>query len=113
MRRTQGIHRAHQAHPLVQRQGVACQCPAPARQRREAFTAWRVEPLDVCGIDDAVTLRAPSECLAACGRALDKAALGLDDATTLIAFDPVGAQDVAPWTKPRPPTRARVHGIAA
>jgi hypothetical protein len=37
MRRTKVIDRPHQEHPLVQRQGVACQRPAPARQRREAF----------------------------------------------------------------------------
>ena len=33
MRRTQVIDGAHHEHPLVQSQGVACQCPAPARQR--------------------------------------------------------------------------------
>src|SRR5215471_7856860 len=32
------IDRAHQEHPLVQRQGLAGQCPAPARQRCEVFT---------------------------------------------------------------------------
>ena len=44
MRRAKVIHRAYHKHPLVQRQGVACQRPAAARQWREAFPERRVEP---------------------------------------------------------------------
>ena len=47
MRRAKVIDRPHQEHALVQRQGVAGQCPAPARQRREAFPERRVEPVTV------------------------------------------------------------------
>ena len=47
VRRTKIIYRAHQEHPLVQRQGVACQRPAPARQRREPFPERRIQPVTV------------------------------------------------------------------
>src|SRR5262249_56345588 len=33
-------------------------------------------------------------------------------AMTLVAFDDLGDQDVAPGPQPRPPTHARAHGIA-
>jgi hypothetical protein len=45
MRRAKVIHRADQEHALMQRQGLACQRPAPTRQRRQAFPERRVEPL--------------------------------------------------------------------
>src|SRR5215813_9515705 len=79
VRRAKVIDRAHQEHALVQGQGLACQRPAPTRQRREAFPERRVQPLDVRRIDDAVALRAPSEHLDAGGRAVDNAAVSLDD----------------------------------
>src|SRR5215831_13640117 len=106
------IDRAHQEHPLVQRQGLAGQCPAPARQRCEVFTERRVEPFDVCRVDDPVALRPAAECLHACRRAIHNAALRVDDATTLVAFDHLGDQDVAPGPQPRPPAFPRAHGIA-
>src|SRR5262245_45755525 len=76
VRRAKVIDRAHQEHPFVQGQSLACQRPAPTRQRREAFPDRRVPPLDVRCIDDAVALRAPSERLYTGGRAIDDAALG-------------------------------------
>ncbi len=86
--------RAHQAHPLVQRQGLACQPPATTRQRSEAFTERRVQPLDVRRIDDPVALRATSERFAACGRAIDKLAIGpvrsqANPGTTLCSHRPI------------------------
>src|SRR5438874_313544 len=112
VRRAKIIDRAHQEHALVQGQGLACQRPAPTRQRREAFPERRVQPLDICGVDDAVALRAPSERLDACGRAVDNAAVGLDDTALLVALHHLGDQDVAPWTQPWPSARARAHRIA-
>src|SRR5215813_13163379 len=44
------IGRAHQEHARVQRHGVAGQCPATARQRREACPECRVQPFDVGGV---------------------------------------------------------------
>jgi hypothetical protein len=49
MRRAKVIDRAHQEHPLVQRQGVAGQRPATTRQRREALPECRVQPVTVDG----------------------------------------------------------------
>src|SRR4029450_8403237 len=97
---------------LVQGQRLACQRPAPTCQRREAFPERRVQPLDVCRIDDAIALRALSERLDACGRAVDNAAVGLDDTAPLVALDHLGDQDVAPGAQPRSPTFARVYGLA-
>src|SRR5206468_3629975 len=73
MRRAKVIDRAHQEHPLVQRQGVACQRPAPARQWREACPERRVQSLNVGCIDHSVSLRPVSERLHACWRAIDNA----------------------------------------
>ena len=56
VRRAKVIDRAHQEHALVQGQGLACQRPAPTRQRREAFPERRVQSLNVRRIDDSVTL---------------------------------------------------------
>src|SRR4030095_12269145 len=44
--------------------------------------------------------------------AIDNTALRVDDATTLVAFDHLGDQDMAPGTQSGPPARARAHGIA-
>lgn len=52
VRRTKVRDRAHQEHPLVQCQGLACQCTAPTRQRREAFPERRVQWLNVRRIMD-------------------------------------------------------------
>ena len=59
-------------------------------------------------IDDPAALRAPSECLDACRRAIHNAAFGLDHPSPLVALDDLGDQDMAPWTQPGPSTRARV-----
>jgi len=61
---------AHQEHPLVQCQGLACQRPAPTSQGSKPFTERRVEPFDVCRVDHPVALRATSERLDACRRAI-------------------------------------------
>src|SRR5256885_4178301 len=106
------IDRAYQEHPLVQRQSLACQCPATTRQGSETFPERRVEPFDIRRVDHPVALRATSERLDACRCAIDNTALRVNDATTLVAFDHVGDQDVAPGPQPRPPARARAHGIA-
>ena len=102
MRRAKVIDRAHQEHPLVQRQGVACQRPAPARQRREAFPERRVQSLNVGGIDHPVALRPASERLHACRRAIDNAAFGRDHPPPLVALDDLGDEDMAPRTQPGP-----------
>src|SRR5207253_8295307 len=104
--------RAYQEHPLVQRQGLACQCPATTRQGSETFPERRVEPFDIRRVDHPVALRATSERLDACRCAIDNTALRVDDATTLVAFDHLGDQDVAPRAQPRSPTLPGMHGIA-
>ena len=95
---------------LVQGQGVACQGPAPARQRCEAFPERRVQPLNVRCIDHAVSLRPTQEGLHACRRAIDNAAFGRDHMPPLVVFDDLGDQDMAPRTKPWPSAHAHVHG---
>src|SRR4029453_11983666 len=112
MRRTQIIDGADQEHPLVQRQGVTCQRPAAARQRREAFPERRVESLNVRRLDHPVPLRAASERLHPCWCALDNAAFGLDDMSPRVALDDLCNADVAPGTQSRSSAWARVHGIA-
>src|SRR5262245_60552364 len=77
-----------------------------------SFLSTNGSHFDVRRIDDPVALRAPSERLDACGRAIDNAAVGCDDTPPLVAFDHLGDQDVAPGAQPWPPARARVHGIA-
>ena len=56
MRRAKVRDRAHQAHPLGQRQGGAGQRPAPARQWREAFPERRIQPLAIRGVDHPAAL---------------------------------------------------------
>ena len=96
MRRAKVIDRPHQEHPLVQSQCLTGQSPATTSQRRETFTEGRVESLDVSGIDHPVAVRATSERLDPSGRAIDKAAFGLDDTPLLVALDDLGDHDVAP-----------------
>src|SRR5207237_3303130 len=91
---------------------LAGQRPATARQGSTPCTERRVEPFDGGRVDHPIALRAPSERLDACWRAINNAALRVNDATTLVAFDHLGDQDVAPGPQPRPPARARAHGIA-
>src|SRR4029434_10185299 len=91
---------------------MAGQRPATARQRSEAFPECRVQPLNVRGVDHPTALRATAERLDACWRAIDNAALRVDDATTLVAFDHLGDQDMAPRTQPWPSARARLYGVA-
>ena len=112
MRRAKVIDRAYHKHPCVQCQGVACQCPAPTRERREAFPKRRVEPLNVRRIDHPVPVRPTSEGLHTCRRALDHAAFSRDHTAPLIALDHLGDQDIAPRTQAWSSALARVHGIA-
>src|SRR5437588_602382 len=64
-------------------------------------------------IDDPLPiLRATSQRLDACRRAIDNTALGLNHTTPLVALHDLGNHDVAPGTQPRPPARARGHGVA-
>src|SRR5437660_5147018 len=77
-----------------------------------SFLSTNGSHLNVRGVDHRTALRAMAERLDACWRAIDNAALRVDDATTLVAFDHLGDQDVAPGPQPRPPARARAHGIA-
>jgi hypothetical protein len=96
----------------MQRQGLACQRPATARQRREVFPERRVQPLNVGCIDHSVPLRPASERLHVCWRAINNAAVSRDHPPPFVALDDLGDEDVAPGTQPRPPTHARGHGIA-
>jgi len=52
------LDRAHHEHALVQRQGMAGQRPAPARQRREVFPERRVQPFAGRRRDPPAALRA-------------------------------------------------------
>jgi hypothetical protein len=45
MRWTEVIDSTNQIHAMLQRQCTTCQRPAPARQRGEAFTERRMQPL--------------------------------------------------------------------
>ena len=112
MGRAKIIDRPDQIHAVLQRQRAARQRSTSACQRDQTFTERRVEPLDVGRIDAPVALRAPSECLDACRRAIDNAAFGLDHPSLLVALDNLRDQDSAPRTQPGPAPRARVHGIA-
>ena len=100
MRRTKVIDRPNQEHPLVQSPGLTGQSPATTSQWRETFTESRMESLEVSGVDHPVTLRATSERLDTCGRAIDNAAFGFDDTPLLVALDDLGDQDVSPGPQP-------------
>ena len=112
MRRANVIGRAYQAHPLIQRQGRACQCPATTRQRREAFPERRVEPLKVRGVEHPAAWRAASERLHAGQRASGPAAVRRDHTAPCIALDDLGEPDLAPRTQSGPSALARRQGIA-
>src|SRR5262245_54553287 len=103
---------ADHEHALVQRHSMAGQRTAPARQRCEAFSERRVQSLNVRGVDHPAALRATAQCLDACWRALNNAALCVDDATTLVTFDDLRDQDMAPWTQPWSSALAGVYRIA-
>src|SRR5215216_5936207 len=112
MRRTKVLDRADQEHPLVQRQGLACQRPASTRQRCEVFSECRVQPFDVRGVDHPVPLRVASEHLHACRRTIDNTAFGRDHPPPLVALDDWGNADIAPRMEPWSSPLARLHGIA-
>src|SRR2546421_2970847 len=77
-----------------------------------SFLSTNGSHLNVRGVDHPTALRAMAERLDACWRAIDNAALRVDDATTLVAFDHLGDQDVAPGAQPGPSALARLHGVA-
>jgi hypothetical protein len=58
MRCTEVGDTPNQIHAVLQRQCAACQRPAPARQRSEAFPKRRVQPFNVGRIDHALSWRA-------------------------------------------------------
>ena len=112
MRCAKIVDRTDQIHTMPQCQSLACQRPATTSQGSKPFTERRIEPFDVCRVDHPVALRATSERLDACRRAIHNAALRVNDATTLVALDHLGDQDVAPGPQPWPPALPRVDGIA-
>src|SRR2546427_135517 len=106
------IDRSDQIHPMLQCQRAARQRATSSCQRGQTRTEGRVQSFDVRRIDDAVALRTPPERLHACRCAIDNAALGLDDTSSLVALNDLGDQDVAPRTQPGPSALPRVHGLA-
>src|SRR5215831_1364477 len=74
-------------------QGSYLPCGLPGSR---GFLSTNGSHLDIRGVDDAMALRAPSERLDAGWRAVDKAAVGLDDPAPLVALHHLGDQDVAP-----------------
>jgi hypothetical protein len=100
VRRTEVVDGADYVHPVLQGQGAARQCPASARQRRQALTECRVQSLDVRGVDHACPLRATLERLDACRRPGDDPTLDGDDAPLRIALHDLGDADMAPGTQP-------------
>src|SRR5712692_1265348 len=106
MIRTKVVDRANQIHPVLQRLPPTRQCPAAACQRCQALAEGRVEPLDVGGVDDAVPLRAASERLDACRRALYDAPLDIDDTPLGIAFHDLCDAEVAPGAQTGAPRGA-------
>ena len=93
MRSTKVLHCAHQNIPRAG-SGVACQGPAPARQRCEAF-------LNVAFSRSMyAVLITPSPCdrrrrVSTRRRAIDNAAFGRDHMPPLVVFDDLGDQDGA------------------
>src|SRR5262249_38066576 len=59
-----------------------------------------------------VPLRAASERLHTCWRAIDNTAFSRDHLSPLVTLDDLGDADVAPWSPPGPSARARMHGVA-
>ena len=110
MRRAQGRDRAHPAHLLVPRQGLACQGPATACQGRQACPKRRGAPLTGRRGDHAVPWRPPAERLHTGRGAVDQAPGGRAPAPSLIALDDWREANVAPRTQPGPSTRTRAHG---
>src|SRR2546427_6302183 len=84
MRRAEVIDGADQVHPLLQGQRAARQRPASACQRRQALTERRIEPLDICRVDDPITLRAPPERLDACRRRSEEHTSELQSQSNLV-----------------------------
>ena len=101
-RRAKVLAGASQAQTLVQRQGVARPRSTTARQRREVCPDGRVQPFAIGGVAHPVPLRAASERLHACRRAIHTTACGRDHPPPRVAFDDLGEADVAPRTAPWP-----------
>ena len=100
MRGTKIIHRADQIHPVLQGPRAACQGPAAAGQRCQAFPEGRVEPFDVGGVDHSVPVRATPKRLDPCWGTLHDAPLDIDNPLLRIALDDLRDADVAPGTQP-------------
>jgi hypothetical protein len=112
LRRAKVLDRADQEHLLVQRQGLAGQRPATTGQRREAFPARRIAPLDGRCRDHPVSLRPASQRLHACRGTIEPAAVGRAYPPPLVTLDHVGDQAMAPRPPPGPSPLARVSGGA-
>src|SRR2546425_2540955 len=106
------IDRPDQIHTMLKCQRVARQRTPAACQRGQTRTEGSVQSFDVRRIDDAVALRTPPERLYACRCAIDKAALGLDHPSSLVALDDLGDQDMAPRPQPVPSALPGVYGLA-
>ena len=87
MRRPEIVNRADQIHPMLQRQGPACQGPPSTRQRRQAFAKGCVEPLDVRGVEHPIALRTAPGRLDAGGRPGDETAFDVDHTPLCIAVE--------------------------
>ena len=92
-----------QIHPLMPRHWPARQRPTSPCQRRETRAERSIEPFDVGGVDDYVTLRTTPERLDARGRACNDAPLHGDNAPLLVAFHDLGDEDMRPWQQPGAP----------
>src|SRR6266404_730222 len=95
-----------QIHPLMQRHWPARQRPTSPCQRRETLAERSIEPFDVGGVDDAVTVRTTPERRDARGRACNDAPLHGDHAPLLVAFHDLGEEDMLPWPQPGAPLGA-------
>jgi hypothetical protein len=97
---------------MMPRHGLARQRPTPPYQRRETLAARGMEPFDVGGVDDPVTLRATPEGLDARGRPLNDAPLNGDHTPVFIAFDDLCDEDMTPWPQPGPSMGSRPLWVA-
>src|SRR5687768_11640701 len=112
VRSTKIVDGTDQVHSMLQRQGTACQRPAAARQRSQALTKGRVEPLDVRRVDDPDALRAAPECLDTRGRASNNTAGYLDHTPLDISLHDLRNTEVTPGAQPRAPRCSPMHRVA-
>jgi hypothetical protein len=80
--------------------------PIPPCQRRETLAECGIEPFDVGGVDDPVTLRATPERFDVRGRAHNNATFHGDNVPLLVAFHDLRYADMTPWPRPGTPMGA-------